>query len=205
MAGLRSYPHDAWSDDHESLLSSFHTCVSKFSDSHHAWLSKQKFEKEIDKISEWVEEQKKQSKNPCNIEGVENVCNFVRSATNAIRKMTSGQASDIVSGSMDIVSSVVTCVGAFAGPIGAAVGAIIGTICNIIGAIFTANKPRQQPSVVEQLAKVVHQELVSFNKTFQDQKYHGLVDRVTEQKTQLRTMERGDNLQGVKHFRGPKI
>lgn len=185
--------HETWFDV-ESSLSSFRSCVSEFSDSHDAWLSKQEFEKKIDKISQWVEEQKKESKNKSTIEGVQNVGNIATSTANAILKMKSGEVSDIVSGSMDIVSSVVTCAGAaVTGPMGAVVGTIIGTICNIIGAIFTANKP-EQPSVVQQLAKVVHQELVGFNKKLQDQKYHGLVDRVTEQKNQLRTMEREDDL-----------
>ena len=178
----------------EVSLSSLRSRVSEFSDSHDAWLSKQDFVKKVDKMSEWAEEQKKSSKDKSIKEGVENVCKIATSTANAIQKFQSGEASDIVSGTMDIVSSVVTCAGeAVGGPIAAAVGAIIGTICNIIGAIFTANKPKQ-PSVVEQLAKVVHQELVDFNKKLQDQKYNGLVDRVTEQKTQLRTMERGDDL-----------
>jgi len=182
--------------------------VPKFSGSHdQVWLSQQELEREIRKISKWVNEQKeesrnksaeeqkqkKESKNKLIEKHVQNVSNFATSLTHAIVKMESGEASDIVSGSMDIVSSVVTVIGEAVGPIGAIVGTIIGTICNIIGAIFTANKPKQ-PSVVEQLAQVVHQELVGFNEKLQDQKYHGLVDRVAVQKIQLRTMKRGDHL-----------
>ena len=169
--------------------------MPEFSDSHDAWLSLQELEREILKISEWVEEQKKDRKNNKSIEKtVQNVSTVATSLTNAILKMKSGEVSDIVGGSMDIVSSVVTLVGeAVGGPIGAVVGTIIGTISNIIGAIFTANKP-MRPSVVENQAKVVHQELVGFNKKLLDQRYNGLLDRLSEQKTQLRTMKRGDDL-----------
>ena len=112
----------------EVSLSSLRSRVSEFSDSHDAWLSKQDFVEKVDKMSEWVEEQKKSSKDKSIKEGVENVCKIATSTANAIQKFQSGEASDIVSGTMDIVSSVVTCVGAaVAGPIGAAVGAIIGT------------------------------------------------------------------------------
>ena len=175
-------------------LSSLRARVSEFSDSHCAWLTKEDFQREIGKISEWIEEQEKSPKSKSIEKGVQNVCKIATSTANAIQKMKSGEVSDIVSGSMDIISSVVTCARpAVGGPVGAAVGTITGTICNIIGAIFTANKDKQ-PSVVEQLAKVVHQALIEFNKKLQDQKYNGLVARVTEQKNQMRMMERGDDL-----------
>ena len=47
---------------------------------------------------------------------------------------------------------------------------------------------------MDQLAKVVHDELVHFNKRLQDQKYEGLSRRVSDQKCQLQTMELGEKL-----------
>ncbi|KAJ7370806.1 hypothetical protein OS493_029796 [Desmophyllum pertusum] len=127
-------------------------------------------------------------------EGIENVGKIATATASAIQKFQSGDASDIVSGTMEIISSVATFAGAaVGGPVGAAVGAIIGTVCSIIGAVLTANKPKQ-PSVVEQLANVVHKELVDFNKKLQDQTYNGLIGRVKEQILQLRTMKHGEKL-----------
>ena len=47
---------------------------------------------------------------------------------------------------------------------------------------------------MDQLAKVVHDELVHFNKRLQDQKYDGLRRRVSDQKSQLQTMKLGEKL-----------
>ena len=51
-----------------------------------------------------------------------------------------------------------------------------------------------QPSIVTQLAEVVHKELVDFNNKLQDQKYNGLKRFVAGQSAQLRTMKPGEKL-----------
>lgn len=108
-----------------------------------------------------------------------------------VQKLQSG---DPVNGSLEIISSVATFAGGLiGGPIGAAVGAVIGTLCSIIGAIFTAFKPKQ-PSIVSQLADIVHRELVDFNKKLQDEKYNDLKRRVEEQAAQLHMMKPGEKL-----------
>ncbi len=48
--------------------------------------------------------------------------------------------------------------------------------------------------MLDQLAKAVHDELVHFNKMLQDQKYDGLKRRVSDQESQLQTMESGEKL-----------
>lgn len=73
---------------------------------------------------------------------------------------------DIVKGVLDIISSLAVLSDHPA-------GLAIKALCSIIGTILTYQKPKQ-PSVVQQLAKVVHGELVNFNKKLQDQKYDGL-------------------------------
>lgn len=69
----------------------------------------------------------------------------------------------------------------------------IGVLYSVIGLILTYHKP-EQPSVVEQLAKIVHDEVLNFNKKLQDQKFDGLGRRVTDQEDQLRTMTPGETL-----------
>ena len=69
----------------------------------------------------------------------------------------------------------------------------IGALYSVIGLILTYHKP-EQPSVVQQLAKIVHDEVLNFNKKLQDQKFDGLGRRVTDQEDQLRTMRPGDTL-----------
>ena len=69
----------------------------------------------------------------------------------------------------------------------------IGALYSVIGFILTYHKP-EQPSVVEQLAKIVHDEVLNFNKKLQDQKFDGLGRRVTDQEDQLRMMRPGETL-----------
>ena len=164
--------------------------LSEFSETHKSSLSKSDMEKKIDEIREWIEKQKKISSEKAK-KHIENVGKVITATTNCVQKLQSG---DVLNGTLDIVSSAAVIAGeAIGGPAGAAVGVVIGAICSIIGAIFGANKPKQ-PSIVEQLAEVVHKELVDFNKKLQDQKYDGLKRRVADQTAQLQTMKKGDKL-----------
>lgn len=193
MAG--STPVDLWntadSSDTDESLASFHTCLTNFVDSHEFPLSKVEVEKKISEIKDWVEKQKKSSDEKAKKELVQNMGRFATSTVSGIQKMGSG---DVPGGTLEIISGVGVFIGeVVGGPIGAAVGAIIGTICSIIGAIFGASKP-QQPSFIEQVAEVVHKELVEFNSKLQDEKYDGLKLRVSDQSAQLQKMRRGEKL-----------
>jgi len=181
------------SGDHQksSDLASLRLSLSEFSDTHDVSLTKPDIEKKIGEISDWVEKQKKSADKNSKNELIQKVDTFAKATVSGVQKLASG---DTVNGSLELISSVaVFAGGAIGGPVGAAVGAIVGTICSIIGAIFTASKPKQ-PSIVTQLAEVVHKELVDFNNKLQDQIYNGLKRRVADQVDQLRTMKRGDKL-----------
>ena len=109
-------------------------------------------------------------------------------AMNSIEKFKSKDPLKITTGVLDIVSSLTTLV-----DVGKPQGAVIRTLWTILGWLLTESKP-QQPSVVDQLAKVVHDNIVHFNKRLQDQKYNGLKRRVSDQIFQLQRMKRGEIL-----------
>lgn len=179
------------SSDTGESLASFHTCLIKFTDSHEFPLSNVEVENKISEIKDWVEKQKESSDEKANRELVQNMGKFDTSTANGIQKMEGG---DALGGTLEMVSAYLVFVSEMVGdPIGAAVGAITGTICSIIGAIFAASKP-QQLSFIEQVAEVVHKELVEFNSKLQGQKYFGLYRRVSDQTAQLQKMKRGEKL-----------
>ncbi|KAJ7370809.1 hypothetical protein OS493_029799 [Desmophyllum pertusum] len=167
----------------EDILNSLRLKLSDFCDSRDS-SPKPDFKHILDEISDWVKEEKKIKEKPKHI--FEDVGKVLLVTINSIEKFKSQDPLEITRGVLDIISTVGNLVG---GPY----GTIIGTICSVIGAILTKSKPKQ-PSVVDQLAKVVHDELVHFNKRLQDQKYDGLRRRVSDQKTQLLVMKPGEKL-----------
>ena len=183
---------ESQSDYHQSVfamevaVNSLRLKLSDFSDAYQS-STKLSFNDELDTISNWVKEQQQ-------IEGehdeeeisIENVRKVLVATTNGIEKFKSEDCMETTRGVLDIISAVGKLVG---GPYGSATRAV----CGIIGSLLTENKP-QQPSVVDQLAKAVHDELIHFNKRLQDQKYDGLRRRVSDQKSQLRTMKPGEKL-----------
>ena len=146
------------------------------------------FEEQFNEISEWINKQK-----VINIEkqeqlriAVEDVDTALTATINGIEEFENQETQEITTGVLNIISSLAELVGRpYTG--------VIGPLCSIIGALLTISKP-YQPSVVDQLAQVVHNELVHFNKRLQDDKYHGLRHRVSDQRSQLRTMKRGEKL-----------
>ena len=176
----------------EASLDLLSFSLSQFSDSHKSSLSKSDMQKKIDEISKWVEKQKKRVSSVEKAkDDIQNVSRVITATVSGLQKLQSG---DAVSGTLEIISSVAMFAGeAMGGPAGAALGVAIGALCSIIGAIFTANKSKQ-PSIVEQVAEVVHKKLVHFNKKLKDQKYDGLKRRVSDQAAQLQTMKKGDKL-----------
>lgn len=169
----------------KDTLNSLRWKLAEFSQSCDS-LPRPDFGEKLDEISNWVKEQEK--KNTSNLESIpiEEVGKVLITAINSIEKFKSQDAIEVASGVLDIISSVANLVGGPYGP-------IIGTVCVIIGPLLTKSNP-QQPSVLDQLAKVVHDEMVYFNKRLHDQKYDGLKRRVSDQKSQLLVMKSGDKL-----------
>jgi len=175
----------------DDALDLWRSSLHRFSDSFDTALAISDIDRKIDKISDWVEKQKQGSDENARKELVQNMGKVATSTVSGIQKIESG---DVLGGTFELISSVTMFASeTIGGPVGAAVGAIIGTICSIIGTIFGASKS-QQPSIVEQVAEVVHKELVEFNNKLQDQKYDGLKRRVTDQSEQLRKMKPGEKL-----------
>ncbi|XP_074615238.1 uncharacterized protein LOC141874750 isoform X2 [Acropora palmata] len=105
----------------------------------------------------------------------------IEAIVKACEKFESG--SEVQGGVLDIISSLAN---------HPAVPAI-KVLYSVIGLILTYHKP-EKPSVVQQLAKIVHDEVLSFNKKLQDQKFDGLGRRMTDQVDQLRRMRPGEKL-----------
>ncbi|KAL9962508.1 hypothetical protein ACROYT_G031613, partial [Oculina patagonica] len=143
---------------------------------------------EFSDVSDWVKEQKKKEKDKAKQMFVEDASKVLIALINGMSAFKSGNPLEITRGVLGIVSSATHLVGT------PGCGIVIGALCIIIGAFLTESGEPQQPSVVDQLAKVVHDELVHFNKSLQDQKYDGLKRRVSDQKSQLRTMKPGEKL-----------
>ena len=141
---------------------------------------------DVSEGNEWVIEEMKKIKDKADQPSFKKLGEFIEAIVNAWEKFESGSEVDIVKGVLDMISKLAVLSNHPA-------GLAIKALCSIIGVILTYQKPRQ-PSVVQQLAKVVHGELVNFNKKLQDQKYHGLRRRVTDQVDQLRTMRPGEKL-----------
>ena len=160
--------------------------LSDFSDACQS-STKLSFDDELDEISNWVEEQQQKTKEHDKEQiSFEEVREVLIATTNGIEKFKSGDPLEATKGVLTIISAA----GAlYSGPNSGPVK----EICSIIGALLTESEP-QQPSVVDQLAKVVHDELVHFNRRLQDQKYDGLRRRVSDQKSQLQTMKLGEKL-----------
>ena len=175
----------------EDPLESLRSSVHEFSDSFHLALSTSDIDERIDAISNRVEELRRAADAAAKQKRIQNIGNVAMGTLNGIKKMESG---DALGGTLDIITSVSIFTGEMVGgPFGAGVGAIIGTICSLTGAIFTA-KNSHQPSFIEQVADVVHKELVEFNSKLQDQKYDGLKRRVSDQTAQLQKMKPGEKL-----------
>ena len=183
-----------YSDTDESLAK-LRLSLSTFASLHEFPLSDVEVKNKIDEMRDWVEKQKKSSDEKAKKELVQNMGKVATSTVNGIQKIEGG---DALGGTLEMVSVYLGFAGEMVGgPIGAAVGAIAGTICSIMGAIFAASKPHQ-PSFIEQVAEVVHKELVEFNSKLQDQKYEGLKLRVSNQSAQLQKMKRGEKLDDSK-------
>ena len=173
--------------DIEECLDSLRRCMSDFADSN-ANL-KLDIESKLSEIETWVTKQnndREEKLKELTPETVGKVLKVVQVTVNSIEKFKSDDPVDIAVGVLNIVSSIGS---VFGGPY----GPIITTICGIIGTILSYGKPKHA-SVVDQLAKVVHKELVNFNQKLHDQRFQGLQDRVCNQTSQLRTLKSAEKL-----------
>lgn len=162
---------------------SFCSVVSEYLDSTDI---KTDYQKKLDNINGWVEEQRRSG----NEKKIEEIGKALTSAVNAVEKFNTGDPYDITCGTLEIIGSVATVAAVVAGgPVGVGVAAF----CSIAGAIVSANKPGK-PSVVEQLSDVVHSELINFNKKLQDQELGGLQLRVQRQISQLKELGADEEL-----------
>ena len=175
--------------DIEECLDSLRRCMSDFAESN-ANL-KLDIESKLSEIETWVTKQNNHSEEKLKEltpETVGKVLKVVQVTVNSIEKFKSDDPVDTAVGVLNIVSSIGS---VFGGPY----GPIITTVCGIIGTILSYGKPKHaQPSVVDQLAKVVHKELVNFNQKLHDQRFQGLKDRVCNQTSQLRTLKSAEKL-----------
>ena len=133
----------------------------------------------------WVIEQlKKIEADRADQRSYEKLGKVIEATVKACEKFESG--SEVQGGVLDIISSLAVLSNHPAVP-------VIKALYSVIGLILTYHEP-EQPSVVEQLAKIVHDEVLNFNKKLQDQKFDGLGRRMTDQADQLRTMRPDETL-----------
>lgn len=165
-----------------SEIEEFGSCYSVLSEFSNTTQDKPDFQKSIENINGWVNEQRKKGEE----ENIKNVGEALKTTVNAIEKFKTGDPYDVTCGTLEIISSIAAVGG---GPYGVAFSAL----CSIAGAIVSANKPAK-PSVVEQLANVVHSALNDFHNKLQIAELSGLKGRVQRQLTQLHDMKSKEEL-----------
>lgn len=170
----------------ELAVNSLRLKLKDFSNSRQS-STKLSFYDELDAISNWVKkQQQKKEEHEEELISIENVRKVLIATTNGIENFNSEDSLETTRAVLDFISTV--------GELfGEPYGLVTEAVCSIIGTLLTESEP-QQPSVVDQLAKAVHDELLHFNKRLQDQKYDGLRRRVSDQKSQLQAMKLGEKL-----------
>jgi len=144
----------------ELAVNSLRLKLKDFSDSRQS-STKLSFYDALDAISNWVKkQQQKKEEHEEELISIENVRKVLMATTNGIEKFNSEDSLETTRAVLDFISATV---GELLGPVTKA------AVCRIIGTLLTESEP-QQPSVVDQLAKAVHDELLHFNKRLQDQK-----------------------------------
>ena len=144
-------------------------------------------EAKLTEINDWVTEQKRKSREKSEKIPFENVGKALQASINGMKKFKTGSGKlEVAEGILEIVASMSELTGEPHGP-------PLKAVCVIISAVLAYKRPGQA-SVVDRLAKVVHEQLVNFNTKLQDQKHSGLKRRLSDQVTQLRTMRSGERL-----------
>ena len=115
----------------------------------------------------------------------EKIGKVLKTTMNSIEKFKSKDPLKITTGVLDIVFNLVD--------VGKPHGFVIRNLWAGVSWLLTKGKP-DEPNVIDQLAKSVHNEIVHFNRGLQDQKYNGLRRRVSDQIFQFRRMKPGEKL-----------
>ena len=145
-------------------------------------------QQKIDELADWVKKQKdktKESYKGKTDKPFEEIGKVVKTTMNSIEKFKSKDPLEITKGVLDIVFNLVD--------VGKPYGFVIRNLWGGVSWLLTKSKP-DEPNVVDQLAKIVQDEIVHFNRGLQDQKYSGLKRRVSEQIFQFRRMKKGEKL-----------
>ena len=139
-----------------------------------------------------MEEQKDKNKDSCKGKSdkisYEEVKKVTTTTISSVKKFKSKDPLNILKGVLDIAPTLLNLVAP-----GNPYSFILRGLAEAVGVLITESKPNQ-PSVVRQLANVVHHEMIHFNKRLHDQKYNGLERRVSEQILQLQRMKDGEKL-----------
>lgn len=144
-------------------------------------------EAKLKEIIDWVTEQKKKNKGKSQKIPIENVAKALQASINGMKKFKTG------GGKLAVAEGILEIVASMSWLTGQPYGTPLKAVCVVISAVLVCNKP-EQASVVDRLAKVVHEQLVNFNTKLQDHKYNGLKRRLSDQVTQLCTMRSGERL-----------
>lgn len=112
----------------------------------------------------------------------------LKTTMNSIEKFKSKDPLKITMGILDIVSTLTNLV-----DVGKPYRFVIRSLWAGVRWLLTESKPNE-PNVVDQVSKVVHHEMVHFNRGLQDQKHNGLKRRVSDQIFQFRRMKPGEKL-----------
>ena len=145
-------------------------------------------QQKLDEVTDWVKIQKDKSKGKTDKKPFEEIDKALKTTMNSIEKFKSKDPLKITTGVLDTMSSLTNLVG-----VGKPYGFIIRGLWAVVSWLLTERK-LNEPNVVDQLAKVVHDKMVHFNRVLQDQKYNGLKRRVSDQIFQFRRMKPGEKL-----------
>lgn len=115
----------------------------------------------------------------------EEIGKVLKTTMNSIEKFKSKDPLKITTGVLDIVFNLID--------VGKPHGFVIRNLWAGVSWLLTKSKP-DEPNVLDQLAKIVHNEMVHFKRGLQDQKYNGLRRRVSDQIFQFRRMKPGEKL-----------
>ena len=149
------------------------------------------FQKKLMDVKDSVEEQKDKDKDSgkgkWDEETFKGVKKVITNLREIIKDFESKKPLKIAEGMFKLATSVAKLVGA---------GPYVSGILDVLEAVYvliTESEPNK-PSVIHQLTKVVHDEMIHLNERLHDQKYNGLKLRMSEQIIQVQRMKEGEKL-----------
>ena len=149
------------------------------------------FQKKLMDVKDSVEEQKDKDKDSgkgkWDEETFKGVKKVITNLREIIKDFESKKSLKIAEGMFKLATSVAKLVGA---------GPYVSGILDVLEAVYlciTESEPNK-PSVIHQLTKVVHDEMIHLNERLHYQKYNGLKLRMSEQIIQVQRMKEGEKL-----------